>query len=666
MMIRAGRFFALVTLLLCLSTTGFARRLKPPAELVRKPSEAEIQVGSLRLRRCKGVPAYCGAIIRRLDPTGSARETIKVGFQFYPHSDSSAPHLETIVAMEGGPGYPSTGTRHSYIELFKPLMDRRDLLLVDHRGTGLANALDCPKLQSEPNPQHDGVSACGANLGNTAYLYATQFAADDLDAVLGALEINQIDLYGDSYGTYFSQTFAVRHPQKLRAMVLDSAYPIVGLSPWYPEIAPTIRDGMQHACQRSAACRDIPGDAASRLDELVSKLRNEPLNGTAPDGEGKQVAVSADPTNIAFSMYSNGTGLLVYRELDAAARAYLELHDSAPLLRLIAENRKAGETGGRDTNFNSYSAAAFVATSCASYPQLYDMKAHQADREAQLERAVAERERTDPGTYAPFTVREFEAVPMDVSVLDLCLNWPQATAQTPAGPPAPADTVFPSVPVLVLSGDFDPLTPWPQGRAAAKQFPNARHVIVENSTHVLALGDEDNCGSVLVRRFVESLDPGDISCAKKVTEVHLVPKFAKMAADMDPATPGAGNQASESELRVVAAAVQTVGDALARWGINDSGKGVGLRGGRFRYTTEGSHEIFKLEDLRWAEDVAVSGRLDWDYNFPGTVVADVKVTGPQNLKGSLKVRWSSRVAGATAEIAGQIEGKKITATMYAP
>src|SRR5215470_19903491 len=123
MMIRAERFLAFVTLISFLATAAFAKRLKPPAELVRKPSESEIQVGSLRLRRCKGVPAYCGAIIRRLDPSGATRETIKIGFQFYPHLNSSVQHLETIVAMEGGPGYPSTGTRHSYVELFHPLMD---------------------------------------------------------------------------------------------------------------------------------------------------------------------------------------------------------------------------------------------------------------------------------------------------------------------------------------------------------------------------------------------------------------------------------------------------------------------------------------------------------------------------------------------------------------
>src|SRR5436305_4298308 len=99
-MIRNRRFFVLSGTLLaaaCFAAPALAKRLKPPAELVRKPSEAEIQIGSLRLRRCKGVPAYCGAIIRSLDPSGAiTRDTIKVGFQFYPNLNSSAQQLETI------------------------------------------------------------------------------------------------------------------------------------------------------------------------------------------------------------------------------------------------------------------------------------------------------------------------------------------------------------------------------------------------------------------------------------------------------------------------------------------------------------------------------------------------------------------------------------------
>ena len=186
---------------LCCTVPATAKRLKPKPELVRRPTKAEIQVGSLHLRRCKDAPAYCGILSRPLDPSGTVAGSINVGFQFYPHLDSNAPHMETIVAAEGGPGYSTTGTRHSYIELFRPFMDRHDLLLMDLRGTGISQPLDCHLLQSEPNPQPEGIAACGAQLGKAAYLYSGVFAADDLAAILDALAIPQIDLYGDSYGT---------------------------------------------------------------------------------------------------------------------------------------------------------------------------------------------------------------------------------------------------------------------------------------------------------------------------------------------------------------------------------------------------------------------------------------------------------------------------------
>ena len=112
--------------------------------------------------------------------------------------------------------------------------------------------------------------------------------------------------------------------------------------------------------------------------------------------------------------------------------------------------------------------------------------------------------------------------------------------------------------------------------------------------------------------------------------------------------------------------MQTLGDALARWWVNDTGKGIGLRGGRFKYKTSGSRSIYKLEYLRWTDDVSVSGRADWDYNFPGCVTADLKVTGPGGAKGTLNLKWNSRTPGSAAQVTGKIGNKKVVATIYAP
>src|SRR5947209_891796 len=103
MLMTRPRIVLVLALCSIITTPVAAKRLKPPTELVPKPAKAEMPVGSMRLHRCKHVPAYCGGLSRPLDPGGAVAGTIDIGFQFYPHLDSSAPPVETIVATEGGP-----------------------------------------------------------------------------------------------------------------------------------------------------------------------------------------------------------------------------------------------------------------------------------------------------------------------------------------------------------------------------------------------------------------------------------------------------------------------------------------------------------------------------------------------------------------------------------
>jgi hypothetical protein len=117
---------------------------------------------------------------------------------------------------------------------------------------------------------------------------------------------------------------------------------------------------------------------------------------------------------------------------------------------------------------------------------------------------------------------------------------------------------------------------------------------------------------------------------------------------------------------MAAAAAQTLGDALARWWVNSSGKGVGLRGGTFTYKTSGSHSLYKFRKLRWTEDAEVSGKADWDYNFPGTVKAYLRVKTSSGQKGDLTLRWNSRTPDADAQITGKVAGREIRASIYAP
>ncbi len=649
----------------CLAAPGPTLRKNAATLSAAVQLASELRVGTLTLHPCRDAHAYCGFVKRDLDPSGTVAGTIKIGFEFYPHTDTSQSPLEPIVAEEGGPGYGPTGSRAGYLDLFAPLHDRRDILLVDNRGTGKSQPLDCPLAQHEPNPRFAGIRACGAQLGDTAYLYGSGLAADDLAAVLDALNIPIINLYGDSYGTFFSQTFAGRHPERLRSVILDSAYPPVGQSPWYPEIATTAHFAFNAACKRSPTCSRLPGTSMERIEKLAESLRAHPFTGFAPDGDGVLRKTIADATTLDYLMVSNATTSVVYRELDAAARAYLENGDSAPLLRLLAENLSSGQAGGSSPA--GYSQGLFISVSCSDYPQIYDMTLPVAQRKLQRNQVVSEEQQKHPDMYAPFTIEEFAKVQLDTSVLDLCLVWPSPiVAPYPPGQPVPPHAQFTKAPVLVLSGDLDSLTPTKQGKHSSELFDNGRQIIVPNSFHVTAVGDEDNCASRIAQRFVRDLDPGDTSCTNHIAEVHLVPKFVATAAQVDAAIPSAGNGGTTADLRVAAAAAYTLGDVLARWWVNLSGKGVGLNGGKFSYRSPSNLTHFQMDKTKWVQDLEVSGTMKWDYNYPSGVSAHITLNGAGTDPGELVVTWDSRVPLAQATITGTIGGRKISATMYAP
>jgi pimeloyl-ACP methyl ester carboxylesterase len=638
------------------------------ADALRKPAVAAVaawptaqggplQVGTLTLSPCG--PAWCGSVTRALDPSGEVPGTIAIGFEFYPQHDAARPNAGAIVATEGGPGYATTGSRAGYLALFEPLLADRHLLLVDNRGTGRSAPLHCSALQHDPLSLPANVAACGAQLGERAALYGSALAADDLAAVIGALQLGRVDLYGDSYGTFFSQTFAGRHPTLLRSVVLDAAYAVIGADPWYPEAAPQARAAFDAACARSPACAAQGGTSMERIGALLQALRAAPVTGTAPDGDGTLQTATADAQGLAYVMFANASGPVVYRELDAAARAWAS-GDTAPLLRLVAENQTVADSTAAADRARAFSAGLFTAVSCADYTQIYRMTDPPLARRHAAGAAIAAKQQTDPNVFAPFTIAEFLAMPQDYSVVNLCIPWPVASSAHPPGQPVAPGTAFPGVPVLVLSGDLDSLTPPAQGAQAAALFPNARQVIVKNSFHVTAIGDTDHCASTLVRNFVQTLSPGDVSCAAAVPAYRVLPQFARRAAQLVPANPALGNQGSPDDLRVAAAMLYAAGDAIARWWVNYDGDGVGLRGGRFAYTTLGAVTRFQLDALRWTDDVAVSGTITWNAD-----TSEVRVQ-LATTAGMLDATWRDRVADSIATITGQLNGRRVAATMTAP
>jgi pimeloyl-ACP methyl ester carboxylesterase len=623
-------------------------------------------VGSIELKPCQGVQAYCGTLDRPLDPTGVIPGRISIYFEFYPHSGLGKP-AGTLVATEGGPGFPATLSRDDYLALFKPLRKQRDVLLMDNRGTGRSGAIDCHALQTAEQWTVELTAACGLSLGERAPLYSTAYAADDLAAILEALEIRRIDLYGDSYGTYFEQVFAVRHPNTLRSIVLDGAYPLNGPDyAWYPSYAPAMRDKFNIACRRFAPCAALSGDSMSHIRPLLDELRSHPFAAQASDSDGKPRAFTADASHLAIVMFGSAPAYATVRELDAAARAFVA-GDRIPVLRLMAETVSAVDSRDPTADATQWSAGLAAAVMCQDPPQIFDMRLSPTLRVADRDRAVAQRKRTLPDTYAPFTLDEYRGMPLDYSFIDQCVEWPVAPSSHPASRVVGTDARYPDVPALIISGELDNMTTTADGALVEAAFKHGTQIHIANSFHVNALPRaRSDCAARIARRFLVTLSAGDTSCAAGVSPLLLVPRFARHASELEAALPLAGNHADDSQLRWVNAALMTAGDVLARLGGNSSGQGVGLRGGTFRVVTDSSIIHVSLTGVRWTEDVAVSGKIDKPVGRQGSVRAALRVAGPGEFTGELEVEWPQGLADAAARIRGKLGGTTVMARAAVP
>ena len=230
----------------------------------------------------------------------------------------------TPVGNEGGLGYPSLTSMSLWAGKYGDLLQDFNLLVVDARGTGKSHAINCPTLQKLGGAQAEAIffaeiAECGEPLNRTfrhkvggyvhaSDLFGTVDAVDDLSAVIDALGVGPVDLYGDSYGGFFAQAFAARHPNMLGSLTLDRAWPLVDANPWCPETPATLRSAFDAVCERSAAwAAAAPGSATTRLRELADALDGTPLTGRVRRGGKNPETVTVKGPDIAALAWSAGS-----------------------------------------------------------------------------------------------------------------------------------------------------------------------------------------------------------------------------------------------------------------------------------------------------------------------------------------------------------------------
>lgn len=636
---------------------GHAKRQKRPLPGER-PLPA-VASSSVRWVSCsadaQAQGAACGTLAVPLDRAKPHGSTVNVYFEVYSHTQPG-PAESALLANMGGPGFATTPLRDLWLATFGVNLDVHDLLLIDDRGQGGSTVIDCEALQHGTGTSLDQeVADCATHLGPADGSYAAADIALDTEAVRAALGYDKVDYYGGLAGGTEATAYATRFGKHVRSLVLDSPQGPPSLAVFQTEryeATSTLRE-VRLECLRSPSCAaDHPYPDAD-FEALVATVRGNPVTGTGFDPNGNSVDVRLDESLLAsIAMFG---GNLPAGELLAAGSA-LRRGDTAPLIRLGAE-AGGGNLLVDSGPATSFSWGAFYATECSDLGVPYTWADPTAERFVQLDRAVA----ALPASYfAPFSSA---AVISEVggSNTRLCVDWEEPTPPLPVVPPR---AVFPSAPTLVLATDIDPGLPIELATRDAALFPDGTYITIAEASHTPVLSDP--CANAIATTFLETLSPGDTTCARTPSvvwpAVGTFPLWAKdaHAAEVDPS---GHNAIAQAERRVASVAVATAVDALKRASFYQSAGGVGLRGGTFQVSTGSSVAVtIALIDCAFATDVTVGGTVTWGGGgADASFVADLQVAGSGTAGGTLHVQGAWQAQGPVGQFAvsGALGGKTV-------
>jgi pimeloyl-ACP methyl ester carboxylesterase len=228
-----------------------------------------------------------------------------------------SPRREPIIYLTGGPGGSTFGMLR-VLARYRDLRWSQDLILLEQRGNSHAEpSLACLEAEIVPS--------CHTRLrrgGIVLERFDTAAAADDVARLIAALGVPKADILGLSYGTTVALTLMRRHPESLRAVILDSPTP--------PSVEITRADmesqldaftRLFRACASDATCHRAYPELRERLLRLIERLDRQPVDGI----DGRALVGAIVP-----AMYRAATLVAVPRAIALAE------HDPGAALQLLA------------------------------------------------------------------------------------------------------------------------------------------------------------------------------------------------------------------------------------------------------------------------------------------------------------------------------------------
>lgn len=405
----------------------------------------------------------------------------------------------TFVVITGGPGYSGIASADDYTTYYaQAITDAYDIVFMDQRGTGQSGPIQCTKAaatyyQSAARPQipterdqaaadaqtfaKDCVTESGVDPADLPY-YATRQAVEDLEAVRDYLGAEKLQLYGESYGTQYVQTYAAAHPDRIQTLFLDGPVDLTVDGPaYYVEAARSAADTLVETlgdCTTENTCKaDVRGgDALAVYDALAARLDSGPIAFDFPLGNGtvarRELTKSALEYGTFYYLYSRGARALLQRAVAAASH-----DDFVPLAKLYYDSLSVDQDTLAPIPDPTFSDAVYYAVEC----QDYAFYPGAGDANARLDAWVAGAEAAGV-TDLRLASAYFGDLP--------CLYWPN----TPATDARPAPITHTAYPVVVLTSTTDPATPIANGMRIFSRLDDAYFFQAVGGPHVIyAWGD---------------------------------------------------------------------------------------------------------------------------------------------------------------------------------
>lgn len=433
---------------------------------------------SARLHHCSAgegpLDAYCGGLPVPENPAAPQGRQILLKL-VVATALRRDPAPDPLFVVLGGPGDGAASGADRLLPLFRRFQTDRDIVLVDQRGTGASNPLEClPRepqrtLQELVDPPLEPWSRCLKGLPADVRFYTTVHATDDLDQVRRFLGYSRINLWAASYGTRLALIYLSRHPGAVRSLVLDSAAPPEAPAPLHwPRDAQRALDRLMADCARNASCRmhfpDLPATLSAVLERADAQPQvqlRDPRTGQMLEGRVSRELIAGTLLGL---LYSPSSAAEVPLLLQAAQKG-----DFQPLVSIALSAPPV--TG------------AFLSVYCSEDAPRFTR-----------EDAVKEAD----GTFLGTTVLD--------TVFKPCGIWPrgEVPAYGPVKSPAP---------VLLLSGTEDPVAPPERAAGILRTLPNARQIEVPATGHFTS---PHGCVPLLMETFLKRGTAAglDASCLK--------------------------------------------------------------------------------------------------------------------------------------------------------